>query len=101
MVPATDEGVDWSDDALQRVGELTMGFPYFLQELGKQAWGTAGGPDVITLEDVDRSIPVAMAELDDGFFRARTGRTTNPERPTCEPWPSWGPVRSVRLRWPP
>jgi hypothetical protein len=37
VVPATDEGVHWSTDALDRVGELTMGFPYFVQEFGKQA----------------------------------------------------------------
>ena len=55
-----------------------MGYPYFLQEFGKQAWATR--PPTISLDDVERSIPVATAELDDGFFRVRIGRTGNPER---------------------
>jgi len=99
VVPATDEGVHWSDDALDRVGELTMGFPYFLQEFGKQAWDAADGPELITLDDVQRSVPVAMAELDDSFFRARTGRTTNPERAYLRAMAELGrgPVRSAEV----
>ena len=60
--------------------DVTRGFPYFLQEFGKQAWDVADGPEVITLDDVERSIPVATAELDEGFFRVRSGRTSDPER---------------------
>jgi hypothetical protein len=99
VVPATDEGVHWSDDALDRVVELTMGFPYFLQEFGKQAWDAADGPEAITLDDVQRSVPVAMAELDDSFFRARTGRTTNPERAYLRAMAELGhgPVRSAEV----
>ena len=101
VVPATDEGVAWSDDALERVGELTMGFPYFLQEFGKQAWDAADGPDAITLDDVERSVPVAVAELDDSFFRVRTGRTTNPERAYLRAMAELGQARSARPRLPP
>ena len=99
VVPATDEGVRWSTDALDRVGELTMGFPYFLQEFGKQAWDTADGPEVITLDDVDRSVPVAMAELDDGFYRVRTGRTSDPARAYLRAMAELGhgPVRSAEV----
>jgi AAA ATPase domain len=79
-LPAGDEGVQWTDAALNRVIEVTRGYPYFLQEFGKQAWDVAAGPDEITADDVERSIPVATAELDDGFFRVRTGRTSDPER---------------------
>ncbi len=43
-VPAADEGVRWTDEALDRVVEVTQGFPYFLQEFGKQAWDAAEGP---------------------------------------------------------
>jgi hypothetical protein len=96
VVPAADEGVQWEDGALQRIIKVTEGYPYFLQEFGKQAWDVAAGPDVITLEDVKRSVPVATAELDDGFFRVRTGRTSDPERAylraVAELAP--GPVRS-------
>ncbi|HEY2563754.1 MAG TPA: ATP-binding protein [Acidimicrobiales bacterium] len=80
IVPAEDEGVTWTEGALDRLAEITMGYPYFLQEFGKQAWAASDGPDTINLDDVERSIPVATAELDDGFFRVRIGRTGNPER---------------------
>jgi hypothetical protein len=96
VLPADDEGVAWEETALVRVLQVTRGYPYFLQEFGQQAWNVADGPHTITLDDVDRSVPVATAALDDGFFRVRTGRTSNPERAylraVAELGP--GPVRS-------
>lgn len=80
ILPAADEGVAWDGNALDRVVHLTKGYPYFLQEFGKSAWDAAVGTDRITAEDVDAAVPVAIAGLDDGFFRVRTGRTSNPER---------------------
>lgn len=91
VVPAADEGVTWEDAALERVVQATQGYPYFLQEFGKQAWDAAEGPGVITADDVDRSIPVATAELDDGFFRVRTGRTSDPERAYLRAMAELGP----------
>jgi hypothetical protein len=94
--PADDEGVRWEETALVRVLQLTRGYPYFLQEFGQPAWNVADGPHTSTLDDVDQSVPVATATLDDGFFRVRTGRTNNPERAylraVAELGP--GPVRS-------
>lgn len=95
-VPAADEGVRWDDGALDLVLNVTRCFPYFLQEFGKAAWDTAPGSDVITADDVERSLPLATAELDDGFFRVRAGRTNDGERlylrAMAELGP--GPVRS-------
>lgn len=91
VVPAADEGVGWEGAALDRVIEVTQGYPYFLQEFGKKAWEVAEGPNMITLGDVARSIPVATAELDDGFFRVRTGRTSDPERAYLRAMAELGP----------
>jgi AAA ATPase-like protein len=91
VVPAADENVRWDDAALAKVLEATQGYPYFLQEFGKQAWDVADGPAAITLDDVIRSIPVATAELDDGFFRVRTGRTSDPERAYLRAMAELGP----------
>ncbi len=98
-VPVADEGVRWEPEALDRLVEVTRGYPYFLQEFGKQAWDAAEGPALITLDDVERSIPVATAELDDGFFRVRTGRTSDPERAYLRAMAELGPgpVRSVEV----
>ncbi len=96
VVPAEDEEVEWEAAALDRIIDVTKGYPYFLQEFGKQAWDVAAGPHVITADEVERSIPVATAELDDGFFRVRTGRTSDPERAYLRAMAELGPgpVRS-------
>jgi hypothetical protein len=92
VVPAEDEGVRWEEEALTHVVEATCGYPYFLQEFGKQAWDVAEGPHLITADDVGRSIPVATAELDDGFFRVRTGRTSTSERAYLRAMAELGPA---------
>lgn len=95
-MPAADEGVEWEPAALDGVVAATKGYPYFLQQFGKQAWEVAVGPAAITKDDVMRSIPVAVAELDDGFFRVRTGRTSDPERAYLRAMAELapGPIRS-------
>ena len=77
--PAEAEGVAWSAAALDSVLELARGYPYFLQEFGKHAWDVAAGPD-IGRSDVEAAAPIALSELDAGFFRARLARTTDAER---------------------
>ena len=89
--PAAEEGVRWQPDALERIVDLTDGYPYFLQEFGKQAWDVAAGPDRITITDVEAAVPLAVDELDSGFFRARIGRTTDAERAYLAAMASLGP----------
>lgn len=94
--PASDEGVSWSSGGLERVLKVTECFPYFLQEFGKAAWDAAEGPTQITQADVERSVPVAVAALDDGFFRVRTGLTSDSQRAYLRAMAELGsgPVRS-------
>jgi hypothetical protein len=40
----------------------------------------AVGPDEIVRSDVEAAVPIAVDELDTGFFQARIGRTTDAER---------------------
>ena len=70
----------WQPDALSLVITRTEGYPYFLQEFGKQTWDVARGDDVIAPADVEAAVPVAISELDTGFFRVRIDRTTDAER---------------------
>ncbi|GAC1544414.1 MAG: ATP-binding protein [Acidimicrobiales bacterium] len=99
VTPARDEHVAWDDGALRRVLEVTGCYPYFLQEFGKAAWDVADGPDRITADDVERSIPLAVAELDDGFFRVRAGRTNGAERRYLRAMAELGPgpVRTAEI----
>lgn len=78
-LPAEHEGAAWSSDAVERVIRDTKGYPYFLQEFGKQAWNIATGT-LITLNDVEAATTLAIEDLDQGFFRARIDKTTDAER---------------------
>ncbi len=77
--PVVAQGGAWSTEAVERVVLDTEGYPYFLQEFGKQAWNLASG-SVINLEDVEQAMVLAIDDLDHGFFRARIDRTTDAER---------------------
>ena len=78
--PAREEGVTWQTDALSLVIERTEGYPYFLQEFGKQTWDVAREGSAIDRDDVEAAVPIAVDELDSGFFRVRIDRTTGAER---------------------
>jgi hypothetical protein len=77
--PLSDHGVEMASTALERVVRRTQGYPYFLQEWGKQVWNTAAGPR-ITAADVTRAERMVLAALDEGFFRVRFDRMTPAER---------------------
>jgi hypothetical protein len=77
--PVELEGASWSEAALAVALASSQGYPYFLQEFGKQAWDIADGP-TITAADMSAAIMLAVDDLDRGFFRARIDRTTNTER---------------------
>ncbi|MCH7845653.1 MAG: ATP-binding protein [Acidobacteria bacterium] len=89
--PAKDEGITWVADALAEVVDVTQGYPYFLQEFGKETWDVAPGPDLILKDDVAAAVPLAMDELDTGFFRARLDRTTDSERTYLRAMAGLGP----------
>ena len=77
--PAAAQGVDWQADAVAAVLEVTQGYPYFLQEWGSQTWAAAPASP-ITAADVAAATPIAVAELDESFFRVRLDRLTPKER---------------------
>ncbi len=77
--PARAEGVTIAADALDRILEQTLCYPYFLQEWGKHAWDAAEGSP-IGLGDVERASETATAALDESFFRVRFDRLTPSER---------------------
>lgn len=91
-VPARSEGVEWEDSAVELIYEATQGYPYFIQEFGKQSWDMAeDGSGLIRKSDVERSVPIAIDELDAGFFRVRIGRTKDPERQYLRAMAELGP----------
>lgn len=77
--PIEREGASIDDDALQKIMQITQGYPYFLQTWGYQAWNMAD-QSPITVEDVDNATPIAIQHLDEGFFRVRFDRLTPTEK---------------------
>jgi hypothetical protein len=79
VLPAAEQGVAVTKDALDAIHEVTRGYPYFVQEWAYHAWNQAPGPD-IDRDDVLASSPAAMRRLDDSFFRVRFDRLTPREK---------------------
>jgi hypothetical protein len=77
--PAREQGVEWEAAALDRVVDLTQGYPYFLQEYGREIWKMGRGSR-ITLERVGLAEPVVTEYLDGSFFLQRVGKLPNAER---------------------
>ena len=77
--PVREQGVAFTDDALDEIVTKTRGYPYFLQEWGYQAWNIAQASPIdagVVREATDASI----AKLDGSFFRVRFDRLTPREK---------------------
>jgi hypothetical protein len=77
--PASEQGVEVTEAALDRIFEETHGYPYFVQEWGKHSWDAADASP-IDLEDVTNASSAAIAALDESFFRVRFDRLTPAEK---------------------
>lgn len=78
-VPAEQEGVSYTEEAIMEITSRTEGYPYFLQEWGKHAW-SAADESPIDIDDARRATEIALAELDASFFRVRYDRLTPSEK---------------------
>ncbi len=96
--PALEEGVRIESAAMQHIITETQCYPYFLQEWGKRAWEVATD-SVIKAEDVKAASVIAIAALDESFFRVRFGRLTPTERYYLRAMadPGSGPHRSGEI----
>ena len=71
--PAEEENVAYTSDAVAEIIRQTEGYPYFLQEWGKHSWDCAA-QSPIAFTDVKNASDIAIATLDDSFFRVRLDR---------------------------
>jgi hypothetical protein len=88
--PAADLDVRFQDTAVDEIFRCTFGYPYFLQEWGKHVWDLAPSSP-ITKADVERASDVALAALDENFFRVRFDRCTPAERRYLRAMAALGP----------
>lgn len=77
--PANAEGIEISGNAMDEIIAVTQGYPYFLQEWGKHAWDVAQ-KSPINAQDVKDASRLAVAALDESFFRVRFDRLTPSEK---------------------
>lgn len=78
-IPAEEEGVSYTEEALVEAIEISGGYPFFVQELGSAVWATAEF-NPITAEEIRATVPQYEAKLDGSFFRVRLDRTTQLQR---------------------
>lgn len=77
--PVNAESTRITDEAIAAIVDVTKGYAYFLQEWGQQTWNAAAGSPIV-LADVDNATPMAIATLDESFFRVRFDRLSPIER---------------------
>lgn len=77
--PAKKIGVTFTDEAIEKILNITEGYPYFLQEYGKQVWGFIKASN-IDITSVQEAYPVFEKSLDDSFFKVRYDRATPKEK---------------------
>ena len=77
--PIEKEGSHIENAALDAIAAKTMGYPYFLQEWGYQAWNHAQG-DTILATEIPAVTATAIKRLDESFFRVRFDRLTPSEQ---------------------
>ncbi|HEY1804101.1 MAG TPA: AAA family ATPase [Terracidiphilus sp.] len=77
--PVRQNGVEFTNDAIQEILRETRGYPYFLQQWGHESWNLAK-QSPITIDDIKEASKLAIANLDQSFFRVRFDRLTPREK---------------------
>ncbi len=88
--PVIDQGERIAGAAVEQIVTQTRGYPYFLQEWGKHAWDAAD-ESPIDHEDARRATEMAIAALDESFFRVRFDRLTPAEKKYLRAMAELGP----------
>ncbi len=78
--PAKKAGVTWEDAAVNRVVELSAGYPYFVQLYASETWEAADDAADITANDIDAALVPVQRQLDTGLYAARYERLSETER---------------------
>jgi len=78
--PAEQAGVTWDSRAVDRLVELSLGYPYFVQLYASESWKAAGDAATISAENVESAIDPVQHQLDIGLYAARYERLSGTER---------------------
>ena len=74
--PAKKFQINYTDEAINKIIEITQGYPYFLQEYGKWVWECKKEESVIDIKIVNKAYDKFEQSLDKAFFKVRHDRAT-------------------------
>lgn len=77
--PALDFGVEYAEDALKVVIEITGKYPYFIQEFCSTIWDSTE-ESLLAKHVVEDAVSLFLERLDQSFFKARYDRSSPKER---------------------
>lgn len=77
--PAKSLNVEFAFDAIVEAINITEGYPFFIQELGKHTWDLAENSP-ITYNDILKSKQITLKTLDESFFKVRLDRAAGREK---------------------
>lgn len=77
--PANNFGVAYTEEATNRIIEVTKGYPFFLQQMCQIVYNNTD-EKCITLRDVEKSVNEFFEVLDNGFFKVRYERCSETEK---------------------
>lgn len=78
--PVKDLSVDYNEEAVKKIYNLTGGYPYFIQFFCDNLWRNIDKVNNITINDVNSTINSYFKRLDEGFFKFRFDRCTDKEK---------------------
>lgn len=88
--PIEKEGVHITEQALEKIQQVTQGYAYFLQQWGSHTW-RAAEVSPIDVGDVDTASVTVVAALDESFFLVRFDRLTPKEKKYLRAMAELGP----------
>lgn len=90
VVPAKNEGANFTDGAVSHILTETECYPYFLQVWGEKAWQVAESSPIAT-KDAEKATELAIQYLDESFFRVRLDRLTEKQQEYARAMADFGP----------
>ena len=77
--PAKKFDVSYSEEAINKIFEVTKGYPFFIQQLCKIVYDYANA-EIIDITNIEHNIDEFFNALDDGFFKSRYERCSDMEK---------------------
>lgn len=70
-IPAARDGLKFDGSAIERIFEITQGYPFFVQQYGQIIYKHAESASTIDLEITNKFLPEYYSELDNNFYMIR------------------------------